>query len=192
MEILKLVQEMQTEEYQYKERRESFKHLCGLDLTEFQLDVLMADTEFNSQTIYAQQLRQRGTSTALLLKIYKSIFIDNHANSIYVISNFEASSRSLSLRMYELLEAAGLTHLVSRHNRNSIEFDHGVSIRFYGSNSQNLVGMRQGCEIFFDDYRLTDSETIRNEALLNVIRPSLPTHMHFFMAGIDELFAHFN
>jgi predicted DsbA family dithiol-disulfide isomerase len=76
MEILKQVQYMQTEEYVLKVKRKSFEKLCGYDLTDFQIGVLMANTVENSQTIYAAQRRGTGTSTALLLKIYQSIFLE--------------------------------------------------------------------------------------------------------------------
>lgn len=180
MELLKLVQEMQTEEYQYKLKRESLENLCGLKLTDFQIDVLMASCENNSQTIYQRQRRQEGTTTALLLKIYQSIFLDERMNNKIVICKYDSISRCLCNMMIELLDPS----LIRRHSRYTIELECGTSITFANSNPTNLLGIRTGPEIFIDNYRLEDVR--KNSEMASVIRPLFPTHIHYFIDGYED------
>lgn len=184
MELLKVVQEMQTEEYKHNLRRESFKHLCGLNLTDFQIDVLMANCENNSQTIYSSQRRREGTSTALLLKIYQSIFLEERTNHKVVICKYDNMARSLCTMMVDLLDPL----LVRRHSRYRIELECGTSISFANSNPINLLGVRTGPEVFFDNYRIEDER--HNSEMTTIIRPLFPTHTHYFIDGYED--AEFN
>lgn len=182
MEILKLVQDMQTEEYRYNRRRENLRRLCGYYLNDYQLDVLIAETASNSQTMYAAQPRQSGTSTALLLKVYQSIFLNQTHNTKLIISRTNNQCRYMKEAMIELLNRSDLMGQVVRHNRYSIEFNFGTIIYFYNNNSQNLLGFRMNPEVFFDDYNTNDST---NDEMLNVVTSTFPTHVHFFLAGIE-------
>lgn len=186
MEILKQVQYMQTKEYELKLRRESLEHLCGFDLTDFQIGVLMAECIESSQTIYAAQQRRAGTSTALLLKIYQSIFLEGKLNHKYVISISNAQSSYLCDRMMQLLGQANLLEEIRSHSRYEIRFNNGCTIHFKNDNPNNLIGGRKGVEFFIDNYRL--SNTLKTRQLMNVISPMEPSHIHYFLDS-SEIFS---
>lgn len=184
MELLGLIKEMQTEEYNHKLRRESYKNYCGIELNEFQLDVLMADSVNNSQTIYAAQPRQRGTSTALLLKVYQSIFEHGNFNNKHIISRNNNQCSHMKDRMMVLIGQAGMLDQVVRSTRHMIEFDFGTRIRFENSNPLNLTGVASGPEFFFDDYNINNHST--NEEFNSHMRITFPTHIHYFLQGLEE------
>jgi hypothetical protein len=181
MELLKLVKEMQSEEYKHKLRRESFEHLCGYYLTEFQVGVLMADTVNNSQTIYAAQDRNTGTSTALLFKVYQSIFLEDKLNEKYVISKSNNQASYMKNQMMNLLGRANLLDQVRRNSRYRIELNNGCIIYFENHNPLNLRGIRTGPEFFFDDYVLSDEQS--NAEFNNIVSSAFPTHCHYFLAS---------
>lgn len=174
MELLKLIQERQSEEYKYNKRKESLKGLLGFNLTDFQLDVLMARCVDNSQTIYAKQPRQGGTTTALLLKLYQSIFLDNKLNDKYVISRNNNTSTHTKDQMMYLLGQANLLDVIRRHSRYKIEFNTGVTIHFDNSNANNLIGISRNNEFFIDNCNVNDN------LLINAILVTSPSHIHIF------------
>jgi hypothetical protein len=181
MELLGLVKEMQSAEYAYKMRRQSLENLCGMNLTEYQIGVLMSECQDNSQTIYAAQQRNSGTSTALLLKVYQSIFLDNKLNNKYIISKGNNPSAYMKNQMMNLLGRANLLQEVRRDSRYRIEFNNGCVIHFENENPINLRGSSMGAEFFLDDYTITTE--VKNQEMSSVIFPSLPIHVHYFLAG---------
>lgn len=174
MELLKLIQERQSEEYKYNKRKESLKGLLGFNLTDFQLDVLMARCVDNSQTIYAKQPRQRGTTTALLLKLYQSIFLDNKLNDKYVICKNNNTSMHTKDQMMYLLGQANLLDVIRRHSRYKIELNIGITINFANNNPDNLRGINRNNEFFIDNCDINDN------LLIDTILLSFPSHIHIF------------
>jgi hypothetical protein len=182
MELLKRVQYMQTEKYRYELKRESLKHSFGLDLTEFQIDVLMANCDDKSLTIYAKQPRRAGTSTALLLKVLQSIFVDKKYNNKHIISKSNHQSSYLKDRMMVMIGQAGLLDRIVRNSRHMIEFDFGTRIHFENDNPLNLTGV-SGPEFFFDDYDMNNIS--RNLEFNSIMRTTFPTHIHYFLQGSE-------
>lgn len=185
MELLKLVNQIQSDEYEHKLRRESYRNYCGMHLNEFQIDVLIADCVNNSQTIYRAQPRQGGTSTAVLLKAYQSIFDYSNYNNKHIICRNNNMASIMKDRMIALIGQAGMLEHVVRSTRHMIELDFGTRIRFENSNPLNLTGIATGPEFFFDDYNINNNAT--NEEFNSHMRITFPTHIHYFLEGIESL-----
>lgn len=185
MELLRLVNQIQSDEYEHKLRRDSYKNYCGMQLNDYQVDVLMANCVNNSQTIYAAQPRQGGTSTALLLKVYQSIFDHGNFNNKHIICRNNNMCSIMKDRMIALIGQAGQLDHVIRSTRHMIEFDFGTRIRFENSNPLNLTGTPTGPEFFFDDYNINNHST--NEEFNSHMRITFPTHIHYFLEGIEVL-----
>jgi hypothetical protein len=188
MDVLKLINKLQSDEYKYRLRRETLEHLCGFNLTDYQIGVLMAECVNDSQTIYASQPRATGTSTALLLKVYQSIFLENNLNNKHVLSKNNNNSSYMKNQMMNILGRANLLDHIRRESRFRIEFDNGCSIHFENYNPMNLIGVGRNHEFFFDDY--TVSNETQNEELNAAIRVTQPIHVHYFLSSneLEEQF----
>ena len=147
MELLQIVKEI-------KDERENLYKLLKnkYDLTAWQEQVLMDKSDESNITIYDIQERRQGTTTCLLLKVFKNIFIDGKDNNVIIISTTFASSEYAKNMFIEILEKLEVADQIKSRNKYNIKLKNGINIRFTNSNYDNLRGSHQNQEIFVDDF----------------------------------------
>ena len=159
-------------------KRCKYEHLCGLDLTDFQINVLLEERNEDYLTEFPIQYRQAGTTTALLLRLYKDIFIDgNKGGNIVICRNlFQASV--LKDMFLDLLKKDNKESMLTRNNKHLIEIEKNTRIRFTNNNPINLIGVSNQT-FYVNDYN-------DNTELLNVLRCSIPGYIYLFREGTER------
>lgn len=156
------------------------KNAFNIELTDFQLKSLLYEDE-EKLYIYEQQKRREGTSTALLLKVFKNIFIDNKLNDVVIFSSTSTSSRILKQGMLELINISNKNVLVFKHSRFEIHLKNNVNIYFCNRKIEGIRGFANNKDFFIDDY--DDQE---DERFLNDLTTFLPNKIHIFQKGSDQ------
>jgi hypothetical protein len=161
----------------YVKEKIDISNFLGYELTNYQIDVLTKELDDNSYiTKFDFKNRQSGTSLALLLRVYKQVFVDNKNNCILIISRSNIQSEFLRKRFVYLLEKSGQVDRITKSNKYSIVIDNKINIRFTNNNENNLRGIKDNQTIFIDDY--TNEGDCLDDMLIQVLLSSLPEHIY--------------
>lgn len=185
MDLFLKIIENQKERNRRNLRIKQIQSIPGINLTEFQLQVLINESK-EKIVIYEQQKRGDGTSTALLLKIWQNIFMEENLQDKIVYSSTNTNARILKQGMIDLLKITNKQDFILKQSRFKIELKNNTSIYFHNRNLDAIRGVLPDKEFFVDDY-----EDENDNNFLHDFRYFFPSKINIFQKGSEEIQWHY-